>query len=106
MATTKKSSKPALFVVVHRIRHNGEDYHKGEEIELTLTEAASLMQLGSIAVAVVDRAGADDQVVDLSIMSKAEIVQHAKDEHGVDLDVAAKKEDLIAAVTQAAAAGK
>jgi hypothetical protein len=41
--------------------------------------------------------------VDLTGMTKAQIVSHAAEVHGLTLDPAAKKEDLIAAVTAKAA---
>ena len=40
----------------------------------------------------------EPSAVDLSSMTKAEIVDHAKDVHGLDLDPKTNKDDLIAAV--------
>lgn len=39
---------PSTFIAKVTIRHNGERFYKGEEIDLLPTEAAELLAAGSI----------------------------------------------------------
>src|ERR1700761_2189619 len=104
----KKNLVRRTFDVLSALRHNGKRYKSGDQVDLTDTEALEVVGLGVVTLAN-DQSNAPDandgsSSVDLNKMSKAQIVEHAKDEHGLDLDVELKKPDLIAKVQEAQAA--
>ncbi len=78
------------------------DLQPGETIELDEETAAPLVKGGSLLP--LEEAGPTDPDpnVDLSAMTKAQLVQYAKEKLELELDINEKKDTLLAAIVEAA----
>ena len=71
-----------LFKVVEPLRHDGEDYAPGSEVQLEPRHSDPLLAFGVIE----HLAHKANQVPTLGDMTKAQLVAYAKNSYDVDLD--------------------
>jgi hypothetical protein len=72
-----------------------KDWDKGQGFGILEVQPVVALNVPAVAATPVAQNG---QEVDLRSMSKAELIAHAGEVHGLDLDPSAKKDELIAAI--------
>lgn len=103
----KKNEQKQTYTVLARLRHDGDRYKPGDEIDLTETEARPLLRSSAVALPGGDAAAAallQQQSGELEerVKSDLEAAQAARDEAAKDLEAAKKEREAAAADLEAA----
>jgi hypothetical protein len=97
---------PSTYIANVTVRHEGDRYYQGEEIDLLPSEAAELLAAGSISLAPVAAVAASPAPVTrlspstLGKMNVGELINYAASVN-IALDPAFTKDQIIEAVTAA-----
>jgi hypothetical protein len=90
------------YNVIHQIHHDGKPIHRGGTVVLTARAAAPLLKSGFIIKGDPEPVSDDSiSATNLSKLKKEELIAHAKEVHGLELDPASTKDQLLASIAEA-----
>ncbi|WP_180183695.1 hypothetical protein [Acinetobacter sp. YH01020] len=90
-----------LIALTSAVVIDGEIRKKGEEVEVSHALAQDLLRRGRGTLV---EGGDEEQEIDLSTLTKAQLIEFALNEYEVELDASLTKEKLIEAIQAAAEA--
>ena len=88
-----------LIALTSAVVIDGEIRKKGEEVEVSHALAQDLLRRGRGTLV---EGGDEEQEIDLSTLTKAQLIEFALNEYEVELDASLTKEKLIEAIQAAA----
>lgn len=93
------------YITLTRVHHDGDLYTKGRLLNLTVPQAARLIEIGSVmAVRPTTTVDEADLAIDLKALGDAELREHATEIYRLDLPAESTNDAIIQAIENARAA--